>query len=90
MDPWRHPDGKRRRAHLLEKGAATPGIISLAIGLPLFLLSVKLPEPLGSAVDLIAGLNTPLAMVCVGVFIAGVNLKTAFREFTCIPRALSA
>lgn len=63
-----------------KKAVLTPGTIGLAIAFPLFLFSIRIPEPIHSAVNFLANLNTPLAMVCVGVFIAGVNLRSVFKE----------
>lgn len=58
-----------------------PGIISVFIGLPLFLLSVKLPEVIKTPVDYIASLNTPLAMLIFGTYIANTKFSSIFREW---------
>lgn len=57
-----------------------PGTISVAIGLPLYLLEVKLPVVLADPVSFIAGLNTPMAMIMFGTYLANTDLKTMFRE----------
>ena len=49
-----------------------PGTIGLALALPLFLFSVRLPEVVGAPVRMLADLNTPLAMIVIGA-----NLATA-------------
>ena len=46
-----------------------PGVISVLIGLPLFLLNVTLPRILGEPVSYIASLNTPLAMLMFGTYL---------------------
>lgn len=56
-----------------------PGVISVIIGLPLFLLSVKLPELISQPINYIANLNTPLAMLIFGTYISKTDLKTIFR-----------
>ena len=56
-----------------------PGVISVIIGLPLFLLSVKLPAIVSQPISHIANLNTPLAMLIFGTYISKTNLKTIFR-----------
>jgi len=53
-----------------------PGTLSVLIGLPLFLLGVKLPEMVVSPVQYIASMNTPLAMLMFGTYISHTNLKT--------------
>lgn len=57
-----------------------PGTISVAIGLPLYLLEVKLPVVLADPISFIAGLNTPMAMIMFGTYLANTDLKTIFRE----------
>ena len=52
-----------------------PGIIGLAIGLPIYFLNIRLPELIASPVQMISALNTPLAMIVVGGYIARVKLK---------------
>ncbi len=57
-----------------------PGVISVLIGLPLFVFDVDLPDVVDSAVNHIANLNTPLAMLFLGTYIANTDLKTMFKE----------
>ena len=54
-----------------------PGVIGLVIGLPLYFLDVQLPDLIASPVNMISAVNTPLAMIVVGGYIARVN----WREF---------
>lgn len=54
-----------------------PGVIGLVIGLPLYLLDVELPQIIASPIEMISGVNTPLAMIVVGGYVARVN----WREF---------
>lgn len=55
-----------------------PGVISVIIGMPLFLLNVKLPMVIGSPVSYIASLNTPLAMLMFGTYLSKTELKKTF------------
>lgn len=64
----------------LKKIVLNPGTLGVLIGLPLFLFSIDLPTPIYTVVDSFAALNTPVAMVCIGVYIASVKLKDAFTE----------
>lgn len=56
-----------------------PGVISVIIGLPLFIFGVKVPGPVESAIDYVASLNTPLAMIFFGTYIANTDLKSMFK-----------
>lgn len=72
-----------------------PGVISVAIGLPLFILRIKLPEVLMQPVSHIANLNTPLAMIMFGTYLSQTDLKkmfvrkqaylVAFLKLICVP-----
>ena len=61
------------------KMLVNPGTVGLAFGLPLFFLSVKLPPMIGTPVHLIAGLNTPLAMIVIGYCLFGAKLARVVR-----------
>ena len=56
-----------------------PGTVGIAVGLPLFLLSVALPPILREPIHLMAGLNTPLAMIVIGFYLAGADLRKVLR-----------
>lgn len=56
-----------------------PGVIAVAVGLPLFLLRRRLPGPLYSAASFMSGLNTPLAMVVIGAQMSRADLRNTFR-----------
>lgn len=57
-----------------------PGLIGFAIGLPLFVFSIRLPELLLLPVSSLASMNTPLAMIVIGSYVARVNLKEIFQD----------
>lgn len=63
-----------------KKLVINPGVISVAVGLPLYLLQVQLPEILAQPVNYIAGINTPLAMIMFGTYLANTDLKTMFKD----------
>ncbi len=52
-----------------------PGVIGTAIGLVLFLFSIKLPFVISEPISYLAALNTPIPMVIVGYHLANANLK---------------
>lgn len=64
----------------LKKAFLSPGIIGIIAALPLFLLSVKLPGTINGAVTHIKNLNTPLAMIIIGIYISRTNLLDAFKD----------
>ncbi len=57
-----------------------PGVLSVAVGLPLFISGLHLPEIINGAVTHIANLNTPLAMIFLGTYIANSDLKAMFKQ----------
>ncbi len=58
-----------------------PGIISVVVGLVLFLFSIKLPYPLTQTIDLVGNMTIPLSMIIVGANIAAFDLKKLFAGF---------
>ena len=61
------------------KTLVNPGTVGIALGLPLFFLSAKLPDVIGVPVREVAGMNTPLAMIVVGYCLAGAKLGRLVR-----------
>ncbi len=66
-----------------------PGVISVLIGLPFFLLNVDLPLLITKPVSYISSTQTPLAMLVFGTFLANTNLKEIFRHKKIFLVALS-
>ncbi len=65
-----------------------PGVISVIIGLPLFLLSFEMPDIIAKPINYIASLNTPVAMLIFGTYIANTNFKTIFKNWRIFAVAL--
>ena len=57
-----------------------PGAIGILIGLPLFLLNVTLPEVIAAPVNYIGSLNTPMAMMMLGTYLANTDLVDMFKR----------
>lgn len=57
-----------------------PGIIGTLIALVLYFLQIKLPSVVMSVVNYTADLNTPLAMLLLGSFLARTNIVSAFKN----------
>lgn len=72
----------------LKKLIVNPGVISVIVGLPLFLLSVKLPVIINSPLSYIASLNTPVAMLIFGTYIANTNFRSIFKNWRIFAVAL--
>ncbi len=62
------------------KAVLNPGVIGSLLGILLFCLPVTLPRPLASAVGHVANLNTPLAMIVIGGFVARADIKSALAS----------
>lgn len=73
-----HGEGEKSKFRLRTL-ILNPGVISVIIGLPLFVLSVRLPAVIRTPLDYVASLNTPLAMLFFGTYIANTDLKSMFK-----------
>ena len=67
--------GRGNRAKMI----VNPGTVGIALGLPLFFCSVKLPAVIGVPVHHMANLNTPLAMIVIGYALAGTAFGKVLR-----------
>jgi len=54
-----------------------PGSIGIACGLPFFLFSCRLPAVLDEPLRMIADLNTPVAMIVIGWYLAAASFRPA-------------
>ena len=71
--------GEGWRWRSLRPMIVNPGTVGIAIGLPLFFASISLPAILKTPVHLLAGLNTPLAMLVIGFYLAGADFRRVIR-----------
>ena len=77
---WCINRGENKAKFELKRLILNPGVISVLIGLPLFIFDVEMPSVIESAVAHISNLNTPLAMLFLGTYIANTDLKSMFKE----------
>lgn len=56
----------------------SPGIVSVAVGLALFFLSVDLPDVIGGPIAMLGALTTPLSMIVIGALLARLDPRTIF------------
>ncbi len=61
-----------------------PGIIGVAVGMIIFLLSVPLPQILFEPVSYLASLNTPLPMIIIGFHLAHSNPLSGLKNIRCV------
>ena len=64
----------------LLKALCSPSILAVPIGLICLLLRLRVPDVVLDAMNYIAGMNTPLAMLVAGVTVAQTNLIKAFTR----------
>jgi hypothetical protein len=83
----------------LKRAILNPGSIGFLLGLVLFVSPIKLPPLVFSFVTSVASINTPLAMIVLGTYIAHVPLSTflnhdlfkiSFYRLVVIPLAVIA
>ncbi len=60
--------------------AKNPGIMSVVIGLIIFLVQIKLPEFIENPLVTIAATTTPLAMFSIGAFLTQADIKSVFKD----------
>lgn len=60
--------------------AKTPVVITVVISIFLFAFDIKLPYPIETVVSYIASVNTPLAMILLGIFVSKTNMLNAFTN----------
>lgn len=56
-----------------------PGTLGIAIGLPFFLFSLRLPEVVSAPVKMLADLNTPIAMIVIGYYLAEASFAAVLK-----------
>lgn len=57
-----------------------PGMICMAIGLLLFVTGLRLPAPVNNAMEFMADMNSPLAMVVIGAQMARTDIRHIFQK----------
>ena len=77
----RSQEGNREKLKMpLSQLLLSPPLLSFFAGLLVFLLRIPIPDTLGQAIDYIASLNTPLAMMIVGTNLAQTPILSSFRS----------
>lgn len=79
LNTMKNPPSERGGLELNRMMFLNPGTVGIAAGIPLFLFSVELPAVVKTPVDMLADLNTPLAMLVIGYYLAGAKLSKVLR-----------
>lgn len=66
----------------IKKAIINPGIIATVIGFAIFILSVKLPDPLKITLDSVGSMTTPLSMLIIGSALAETKIRDIFTDFS--------
>ena len=69
-----------RQGFALKKLVRAPFVIAITVGLVLFATQLPLPGILRDGLSAAAGLNTPLAMFTVGIYLAQTDLKKMLKD----------
>ena len=80
---------KKAEKFELKKLILNPGVISVMIGLPFFLLNVHLPELFMKPVSFVSSMQTPFAMLVFGTFLSNTKLGDIFKHKKIFLVALS-
>nr|WP_300006071.1 AEC family transporter [Tissierella sp.] len=67
--------GGEFKKNIIRNIILSPGILSIIIGFSLFVLSIKIPEPISTTMRLLSGATSPLAMIVVGILLSRSNIK---------------
>lgn len=71
--------GDKKQASV-KKIVTNPAVIAVVIGLMIFISPVKLPEPLYNACNSLGNINTPVAMLILGTYIAQSKVSDLFTD----------
>ena len=77
-----------KRSFDWKKIVLNPGVIAVIVGLPLYFLRVQMPSVVAQPLGYLASMNTPLAMLIFGTYLANTKFRTMFREKKILVTAL--
>lgn len=64
----------------IKKILINPGVIATVIGLPIFLTGFEVPYLMARPIEMLADLNTPVAMLVFGTYLSRTDLKTMLYD----------
>ena len=72
----------------LKKILINPGTMGFLVGILLYLTQMYVPSFIGESISLLASINTPLAMIIIGVFLSNIKIKELFNDFNIYKAAI--
>lgn len=78
--------GKQKRS--IKKVFLNPGVIGIVIGMVLFLFQIPLPDLVQSPITFLADLNTPVAMIITGFYLASSKLHLERSDLSILGASL--
>lgn len=72
---------KKDNSSALKNILLSPGILSIIIGFSLFILSIRIPEPLNTTMSILGQATSPLAMLVVGIILSRSDIKECLVSF---------
>lgn len=71
---------KGRSGSIIKKLIKNPSVISIFIGMAIFVLNIKLPNVIAQPVSILSALTSPLAMIILGERISKLNIREIFTD----------
>ncbi|MDR0230954.1 MAG: AEC family transporter [Dysgonamonadaceae bacterium] len=66
------------------KGFINPNVVGIILGAVFFIFGIRLPSIINQTVGMIAGLTTPLALLCIGFMLSEAKLKVLFKRWQVV------
>ena len=63
----------------------SPGMMASIVAVMMFILNLNLPELLNDTLKTVGDTTTPLAMIVIGIALAGISVKSVFTEIRLYP-----
>ncbi len=70
----------KRDINSLKNVFTSPTILSIVLGIICFLMKIRMPSIIKEPMDMIANMNTPMAMMVAGINIAQADLRHTFKK----------
>jgi predicted permease len=72
--------GKGSAKFDFKKIILNPGVLPVFVGLPVFVSGLRMPSLVLSPIESIAGMNSPLAMLIFGAYVANTDFRTLHKN----------
>ena len=68
----------------LKKSILNPGCVAAFLGIITYCLQINYPKIVSDTMDFLAALNTPLAMLCIGVLLSKIKWKAILKDINLL------